>query len=103
MPVDLTIPREYKRRAEEALPGRMAEIVLFGSRARGDAHAESDWDMAVFLNGLVGAAELDALSDVGTSLLWDDSAVIETVPLATARNRDGTQLLRHIRRDGVSV
>ena len=103
MSFDLTIAREYKRRAEVALPGRVAKIMLYGSRARGDSHEESDWDVAVFLHGAVGAAELDALSDVGTSVLWDYGAVIHSVPLPLAREADATQLLRHIRRDGISV
>ena len=33
-----------------AFPGRVERIVLFGSRARGEAHDESDWDFAVFLD-----------------------------------------------------
>ena len=41
MSIDLTIPREYERRAEAALPGRVAKAVLYGSRACGDAHDES--------------------------------------------------------------
>ena len=28
----------------------LAEIVLFGSRARGQAHKESDWDILILLN-----------------------------------------------------
>jgi predicted nucleotidyltransferase len=27
-----------------------AEIILFGSRARGTAHSESDWDLLILLN-----------------------------------------------------
>ena len=27
-----------------------AEIILYGSRARGDSHAESDWDLLILLN-----------------------------------------------------
>lgn len=27
-----------------------AEIILFGSHARGDAHTESDWDILILLN-----------------------------------------------------
>ena len=38
------------RRAAEALSGRVAKVVLYGSRARGEGAADSDWDLAVFLH-----------------------------------------------------
>jgi hypothetical protein len=31
---------------------RIERVVLFGSRARGDGHADSDYDIAVFLKNL---------------------------------------------------
>jgi hypothetical protein len=37
---DLTLIREFKRRAEEALPGRVVRVMLYGSRARGDARPD---------------------------------------------------------------
>jgi uncharacterized protein len=33
-----------------------ADIVLYGSRARGDARAESDWDFLILLDGAVDDA-----------------------------------------------
>ena len=40
-------------RLRAALDGdRIERVVLFGSRARGDAGEESDYDVAVFLNDL---------------------------------------------------
>ncbi len=48
--VDEALPARYRARVLAALPGQVERIVLFGSRARGDAHAESDWDFAVFLD-----------------------------------------------------
>jgi predicted nucleotidyltransferase len=50
-PPDLALIREFKRRAERALPGRIERVMLYGSRARGDARDDSDWDVAIFLRG----------------------------------------------------
>ena len=44
------LPARYRARVLAAFPGRVEHIVLFGSRARGEAHDESDWDFAVFLD-----------------------------------------------------
>ncbi len=35
--------------AKQTLPSD-AKIILFGSQARGDAHADSDWDVLLLLN-----------------------------------------------------
>lgn len=39
----------FKREVEAALPGQVARVTLFGSRARGDAEEDSDYDVAVFV------------------------------------------------------
>ncbi|MBI4923596.1 MAG: nucleotidyltransferase domain-containing protein [Devosia nanyangense] len=44
--------RAFRRDAERLLPGRVTEVVLFGSRARGEARRDSDYDVAVFVEGL---------------------------------------------------
>ena len=36
--------------ASRVLP-KGAEAILFGSRARGDSHADSDWDVLILING----------------------------------------------------
>lgn len=38
-----------------ALDGQLHAIVLYGSRARGDHHADSDWDVLVIADGLPAA------------------------------------------------
>ena len=38
-----------------------ADIILYGSRARGDTHPESDWDFLILLDGVVDDARTDAL------------------------------------------
>ncbi len=44
-----TIISSVKKLARRVLPSD-AKLVLFGSRARGDAGPESDWDMLILLN-----------------------------------------------------
>lgn len=41
---------EYRRRLLAALPGQIERLILFGSYARGQAHAESDVDVLVVVN-----------------------------------------------------
>ena len=45
-------------------------VVLFGSRARGDAKADSDYDVAVFLKHMANRrAELNRLADLRVRFL----------------------------------
>ena len=37
---------------QQTLGERLDAVVLFGSRARGEAHPESDWDLLVVVQGL---------------------------------------------------
>lgn len=40
----------FRSDVEAAFPGRVRDVVLFGSRARGDSDGDSDWDVAVFID-----------------------------------------------------
>jgi predicted nucleotidyltransferase len=100
---DLTPVREFKRRAEQAPPGRLKKIVLYGSRARGDAHRGSDWDLAVFVKGSVAASEAQVLSHIGTDLLLDRGWNIHPVALPARREREDSHFLRSMRRDGIAI
>ena len=42
----------FRDELHEIYGSRLARIVLFGSRARGDARPDSDYDVAVFLTDL---------------------------------------------------
>jgi predicted nucleotidyltransferase len=47
--------------------------VLYGSRARGDAHEESDYDVAVFLRDMPDRiAELYRLADLSTKIIVEE-------------------------------
>lgn len=62
----------FKREVEDALPGQVAGVALFGSRARGDAEEDSDYDVAVFLRDLSDRPELlGLLSDIAYPHMLD--------------------------------
>ena len=93
------------RAALDALYGdRIERVVLFGSRARGDAREDSDYDIAVFVkNPSAFATELNRLVDVETDILYDTGAVINALPFAAGAYRERTGFMRELRRDGLDL
>ncbi|MGA8193772.1 MAG: nucleotidyltransferase domain-containing protein [Acetobacteraceae bacterium] len=77
--------------------------VLFGSRARGDARPDSDYDVAVFLRDMADRfAEMDRLADPGTDICDETGEFVHAMPYravpthaADARNPLGRH--RHCR------
>jgi predicted nucleotidyltransferase len=83
---------------------RIERVVLFGSRARGDAGEDSDYDVAVFLRDLTDRwQELDRLADLRTEFLEDADVFIDAKPYPAGAYRDRTTLMREIRREGVDL
>lgn len=61
----------------------MAMALLFGSRARGSHHAESDADVAILLNGLATPfmATKFALDDLAYEVLLETGIRIQPLPI----------------------
>ena len=60
--------REWAQVLMKAQPATQA-VVLFGSHARGDAHAESDWDIATIVHRARTASHTQAYGDVRMNLM----------------------------------
>ncbi len=112
MPLDQLLPRDvvdrllaFRRDVERALPGAVEDMILFGSRARGDAQADSDYDLAVLLNG--GLADDRKIRSRISDVVWDhlnDDIFIQAVPLnADAFRPARTELALRIIADGIPV
>ena len=56
-----------------------ADIILYGSRARGDAHPESDWDFLILLDGVVDDERTDAIRHRLYEIEWDGGEVLSAI------------------------
>ena len=103
-PVDDPILKRFRDALSELYGDRLERVVLFGSRARGDAREDSDYDVAVFIKDLGPFwDEVDRLVGVETDLLHDTGAVINSMPYRASTYQDRTSLMREIRHEGVDL
>jgi uncharacterized protein len=99
---DDQILRRLRAALNELYGDRIERVVLFGSRARGDAHEASDYDIAVFLKDLTDRwREFHRLADLRTDILADTGVFIEARPFREGGYRERTPLMDESRREGI--
>jgi predicted nucleotidyltransferase len=87
----------------EAFGARLERVTLFGSRARGDARPDSDYDVAVFLHDLKNfGEEAKRLAEIETDILYETGAVINALPFGAGAWREQTGLMSELAREGRS-
>jgi predicted nucleotidyltransferase len=97
---------DYRRAVRDALPG-LERMILFGSRARGEARDDSDYDIAVVVRDLSDRRHVRRiLSDLAYDHILS-GFFIRPVPLPEGYlnrlNPRPTELADEIARDGVEV
>ncbi len=68
----------------ERFGGRLRELALFGSKARGEAHEDSDVDVLVVVDGLT-SSEVREIGQLGGDLLTQHDVLI--APFAVSAER----------------
>lgn len=102
--VDDPILKRFRSALDRIYGDRIERVVLFGSRARGDARQDSDYDIAVFLHDLTDRwREADRIIPVVTDILYDGEAFIHAMPHRAGSYEERTPLMREIRREGVDL
>jgi predicted nucleotidyltransferase len=100
-PSDDPVLNRFRAAVTEIYGERAERVVLFGSRARGDAKPDSDYDIAVFLTDPGTFSDESArLSAISTAILYDMGAVISATPFPAGAYRDGTGFMHELRKDG---
>jgi predicted nucleotidyltransferase len=79
----------------------LERVVLFGSRARGDARPDSDYDIAVFLKNFGGfGREAARIAAIETDILYDTGAVVHALPFRAGAYDERNGLMHELRREG---
>ncbi len=104
-PQDDPVLMRFRVAVAEIYGERVERVVLFGSRARGDAQPDSDYDIAVFLRGMADrATEMNRLADLATGILYSEGQFIHAMPYrAGSYNDDRMPLMHEIRADGIDL
>jgi uncharacterized protein len=100
--------KHFRAAVAQTYGDRMERVVLFGSRARGDAQPDSDYDVAVFLRDMndldARMAELNRLADISTALLDETGEFIHAMPYRAGSYNDPRMPLMHeIRAEGIDL
>jgi predicted nucleotidyltransferase len=95
--------RSFRDAVAELYGPVLDRVVLFGSRARGDARADSDYDVAVFLKGTPNRwVELRRLSALEVRFM-NEGVFIEAIPFAASDYEKRTPIMHEIRKDGLTL
>jgi predicted nucleotidyltransferase len=84
---------------------RLQRVILYGSRARGDAEDDSDIDTLVVLDPCADFwAEFWKINPIASHLSLEYDLVISALPIAARRyQEEASPLILNVRREGVAV
>ncbi|NOU12341.1 MAG: nucleotidyltransferase domain-containing protein [Nitrospira sp.] len=100
------ILQEFKRRVEHRFPGELVRVVLFGSKARGDASVESDIDVLTVVRSEDWKLG-DEVRDIGYELEIAHGVVLSIQVMGQRQYQElkarGSTFLEQVEQEGVAV
>ncbi len=104
MVTDDPVLMRFRKAFDAMYRDRIDRVVLFGSRARNDARADSDYDVAVFLKSLSDRwAELDRLAALRVEMIDETGAFFDAKPYPVTACLERTPLMHEVRQDGIDL
>ena len=105
---DRLLIEEFKRRLPTDIALHIRQMIMYGSRARGDAGVDSDLDLVALVDENSPALE-QTLDDIAYNLMWDHDfkPIISLKVFSEERFRraaaKGYSYYRTIEREGVTI
>lgn len=99
---------EFKKRLPPDAERHLKRIIVFGSRARGEAREDSDLDVIVLVDKKTSELE-KTLDDTAYGIMWDNDfkPIISLKVFSEAEFYDATKkgfsFYRHVEKEGVSL
>jgi predicted nucleotidyltransferase len=97
---------EFKRQLQATFGVRLRDFRLFGSRARGEAHEDSDVDLLVVVEGLT-SAEAREINYLSGDYLTEHDVLLRPLALSSEQwqhlVKRERRLAQEIQKDGVSL
>ncbi len=95
--------KEFRSEIKKLYGGKLKEIILYGSWARGEARDDSDIDLVVVLKGdITPGKEIDMMIDIITDLNMKYDVLISVYPVSESQYHTvKSPLLMNVRREGI--
>lgn len=106
LPAERRAVSRFCEELDRALPGRIQRLILYGSKARGDAHPESDVDLLLVVDSRTTEVE-EAVLDLAARVHREDGVFLEVLEMTPADLEAqcalGTPFIRNVAEEGIPL